>query len=127
MNGDRYGRAMTTGELVRHDTRSGITTITRCSGGMPAASARRGMRCGRADSLIRRWTTATTASDAGSSISRAVKAPIPVDRLVTCPGSIQATSASVPAPTTASYKGRAAARHAGRHQVARPARRPTRP
>ena len=28
MNGDRYGRAMTTGELVRHDTRSGITTIT---------------------------------------------------------------------------------------------------
>jgi hypothetical protein len=33
---------------------AGITTITRCSAGMPLASARRGRRHGRVDSLMSR-------------------------------------------------------------------------
>ena len=45
------------------------TTITRCAAGMPCASASRGRCRGRADSLISRLITATTASDAGNSIS----------------------------------------------------------
>jgi len=36
---------------------------------MPSASSSRGRREGLTDSLIRRFTKATTASDAGSSIS----------------------------------------------------------
>ena len=50
---------------------AGTTTITRAVGGMPPASSRRGRSEGLTDSLISRLTTATTASDAGSSMSSA--------------------------------------------------------
>ena len=53
---------------------AGMTTSTRCSGGMPSRSARRGRRRGRVDSLMSRLTKAITASDAGPSASRAVSA-----------------------------------------------------
>ena len=48
-----------------------MTTMHRCSGGMPWAKARRGRRLGRDDSLIRRLMTATAVSEAGNSISSA--------------------------------------------------------
>ena len=75
---------------------AGITTITRCSAGMPPASARRGRRAGRADSLTRRLITATSASLAGNSISTTAT---PVSASGVWRDSIQATSASVPSTT----------------------------
>ena len=78
---------------------AGTTTITRCAGGMPSLSASRGSGLGRADSLIRRLTSATTASDAGSSISAAASA----QPRGSSPGrpSSSATSASVPSASVA--------------------------
>ena len=84
--------------MRRRSACAGITTITRCSGGMPCASARRGRCCGRADSLIRRLITATTASEAGNSISSAASS---------------ASHAGAPAPP-ARRRGAAAARPPGR-------------
>ena len=57
---------------------AGITTITRCSAGMPSTSARRDSLCGRVDSLIRRWMTATAVSEAGNSASTATNGAIQV-------------------------------------------------
>ena len=51
----------------------GMTTSTRCAAGMPLARAKRGSKLGRADSLMRRLTNATTASDVGSASSKPAK------------------------------------------------------
>ncbi|MCY1551837.1 hypothetical protein D9M68_881950 [compost metagenome] len=81
-------------------SRAGTTTITLACGGMPSASSRRGRCTGFTDSPIRRLSTATTASDAGSSITS------PTSTLPSWAGqpassqsgrcSSQATSSSVP-------------------------------
>ena len=101
---------------------AGITTITRCSLGMPAASARRGSRRGRIDSPITRCNSAMTACEAGqassSSAGHAGSAPGPGPRL-----SMAATTAAVPAANVSRYSGSTSgcqARRAGHCQRVRP-------
>jgi len=76
----------------------GMTTSTRCAAGMPSSSARRGSRVGRADSLIKRLTIATIASEAGNSSSSAASTSSHGAPPSACsPANIAPTSAMLPA------------------------------
>ena len=87
---------------------AGMTTSTRCSAGTPLAKASRGKRRGVTDSLMRRLTTATTASEAGSSINNiniGANAPKPVQPLAFRLGhSAHSSTPIVPSINATAYK-----------------------
>ena len=98
---------------------AGIVTSTRCSAGIPPASARRCRRAGCADSLTSRLITATSVSLAGNSISTPASAsdhsgsPTAAGWWV----QTQKTNASVPSSTVLRYAGRATRRALARSTV----------